>query len=249
MPTPLALAAWPLTALYPSLQAHALAAFCRQLPLHAWLRRLHERIDRALRCPSAAAGWNEAVVPLPPLRRSWLRPSPASLDHEITSITSSITDRLTNIRWNAASSSLSRCHFSLLFLFQRFVMPPPAPVPTVPPATANQPGTERNAGTSARTRHPAPRRTWHPAPAHPLHRQAPAIAATVSEANAREIVVETTQAQGRVLEPGREDRSLDPEGIPHRRGTAARSGARRRRRECDQAVHPDCRRSGDRARA
>src|SRR6185503_12099611 len=67
--------------------------------------------------------------------------------------------------------------FLVLFLFQRFVMPPPAPVPSAPATTANQ-----NAGATGATG----------APSAPV---APAIAATVSEANAREIVVETTKVR------------------------------------------------------
>src|SRR6187431_66665 len=79
--------------------------------------------------------------------------------------------------------------FLVLFLFQRFVMPPPAPVPSAPATTANQ-----NAGATG-----APSATGAPAtpsaPGAPVAPVAPAIAATVSEANAREIVVETTKVK------------------------------------------------------
>jgi YidC/Oxa1 family membrane protein insertase len=76
--------------------------------------------------------------------------------------------------------------FLVLFLFQRFVMPPPAPLPsnasapsTAPP-TASQPITPA-AGTTA--------------PAAPPTPQQPVAAATVSEPNAREIVVETSKVK------------------------------------------------------
>ena len=71
--------------------------------------------------------------------------------------------------------------FLVLFLFQRFVMPPPAPVPSAPAATPNQ-----NASPTSATRVPA-------APAAPVAPVAPAVAATVSEANPRELVVETSK--------------------------------------------------------
>ena len=83
--------------------------------------------------------------------------------------------------------------FLVLFLFQRFVMPPPAPVPAVTPA-----------GTTA-GQVPAPQASAVPsAPASDARTDggeaarregAPAIAATVSESNAREIVVETTKVK------------------------------------------------------
>jgi len=82
--------------------------------------------------------------------------------------------------------------FLVLFLFQRFVMPPPAPVPSAPATTANQ-----NAGaTGAPSATSAPATPSAPgAPVAPVAPVAPAIAATVSEANAREIVVETTKVK------------------------------------------------------
>jgi YidC/Oxa1 family membrane protein insertase len=74
--------------------------------------------------------------------------------------------------------------FLVLFLFQRFVMPPPAPVPSAPAATPNQ----NASATSATGAASAP-----VTPAAPVAPAAPAIAATVSEANAREVVVETSK--------------------------------------------------------
>src|SRR6187401_2422349 len=76
--------------------------------------------------------------------------------------------------------------FLVLFLFQRFVMPPPAPVPSAPAATPNQNASATSpAGSPAA---PAPG-----SPASPVSPASPAIAATVSEANVREIVVETSK--------------------------------------------------------
>ena len=78
--------------------------------------------------------------------------------------------------------------FLVLFLFQRFVMPPPAPVPAAPAATPNQ----TQATTPGTT---APVASTPPASAAPQVPAGPAIAATVTEANAREIVVETTKVR------------------------------------------------------
>src|SRR6187401_1024882 len=75
--------------------------------------------------------------------------------------------------------------FLVLFLFQRFVMPPPAPVPSAPAAAPNQ---NQHTGTALGT--PAP---GTPAPKAPEAPQAPAVAATVSESNTRQIVVETSK--------------------------------------------------------
>jgi YidC/Oxa1 family membrane protein insertase len=84
--------------------------------------------------------------------------------------------------------------FLVLFLFQRFVMPPPAPIPAAAPVATNAtsaasvapaPGTSPAPGTVA----PGTQPVVTPAP------QAPMIAATVSEANAREITVETTKVK------------------------------------------------------
>lgn len=79
--------------------------------------------------------------------------------------------------------------FLVLFLFQRFVMPPP--VPAGPPAMSN---------TSAAA--PAPATTLTPGPpaapgtvAPGTQPQPPVAAATVSEASAREVVVETTKVK------------------------------------------------------
>ena len=81
--------------------------------------------------------------------------------------------------------------FLVLFLFQRFVMPPPEPLPSnasapgVVPATAERPiGTAPSQNTSA----PSPAAPATPAPV-------PQIASTVSESSAREIVVETTKVR------------------------------------------------------
>src|SRR6187401_2240091 len=82
--------------------------------------------------------------------------------------------------------------FLVLFLFQRFVMPPPAPVPSAPAATPNQNASATSpAGSPAA---PAPGSPASPAsPVSPATPASPAIAATVSEANVREIVVETSK--------------------------------------------------------
>ena len=80
--------------------------------------------------------------------------------------------------------------FLVLFLFQRFVMPPPAPVPSAPAATPNQNQPTTSGTPTSSTPAPAPQ-----APKAPEAPQAPVIAATVSEANAREIVVETTKVK------------------------------------------------------
>ena len=79
--------------------------------------------------------------------------------------------------------------FLVLFLFQRFVMPPPAPVPSAPAATPNQ-----NASATSPTGSPAAPASGPPAsPVSPASPASPAIAATVSESNAREFTVETTK--------------------------------------------------------
>ena len=144
--------------------------------------------------------------------------------------------------------------FLVLFLFQRFVMPPPAPPFGAGGCngcnwcdkchgctdTPGPGGTHGTFGTRSRT---CTRCTGAPdAPGRDRM--------TVSEANAREIVVETTQSPSRVLEPRREARALDPEGVPQRRRRAARSRARRgilppAWTTTDHAVHPHRGRSGD----
>jgi YidC/Oxa1 family membrane protein insertase len=79
--------------------------------------------------------------------------------------------------------------FLVLFLFQRFVMPPPAELPrnasapAATPATAAQP-----VGQAPATPVPAPAAPAAPAPA-------PAVAFTVGEANSREFVVETSKVR------------------------------------------------------
>jgi len=79
--------------------------------------------------------------------------------------------------------------FLVLFLFQRFVMPPPAPVPSVPATTANQ-NQSTSAAPAAAPTAPGAVAATAPAAVPP----APAVAeSTISEANAREIVVETTK--------------------------------------------------------
>jgi len=78
--------------------------------------------------------------------------------------------------------------FLVLFLFQRFVMPPPAPVPSAPAATPSQ---NQQTGTAPGT--PAPGTPAPKAPEAPQAPQAPAVAATVSESNTRQIVVETSK--------------------------------------------------------
>ena len=87
--------------------------------------------------------------------------------------------------------------FLVLFLFQRFVMPPPAPVPAASPVSANAspaaaaPGTQTPAAAAPGTLAPGTA-----APSALAAAPAPAgIAATVSEAAAREIIVETTKVK------------------------------------------------------
>jgi YidC/Oxa1 family membrane protein insertase len=75
--------------------------------------------------------------------------------------------------------------FLVLFVFQRFVMPPPAPVPSAPAGTPNQ-----NASATTPTGASAP---GTQVPATPEAAPAPVVAATVSESNSREIVVETSK--------------------------------------------------------
>jgi len=78
--------------------------------------------------------------------------------------------------------------FLVLFLFQRFVMPPPAPLPSnasapgTTPSTASQPITPPSQNASA-------------APVVPAAPVAPVVEATVSESNAREITVETSKVK------------------------------------------------------
>jgi len=82
--------------------------------------------------------------------------------------------------------------FLVLFLFQRFVMPPPAPIPAVEPAPANASPVAAAPGTqtpSAPTSGAAAASAGTPAP------QASVVAATVSEPSAREIVLETTKVK------------------------------------------------------
>src|SRR5688500_580811 len=78
--------------------------------------------------------------------------------------------------------------FLVLFLFQRFVMPPP-------PASA--PGASSATGATSAPASPAAAGApgAASAPVAPVAPVTPAIAATVSEANAREIVVETTKVR------------------------------------------------------
>ena len=84
--------------------------------------------------------------------------------------------------------------FLVLFLFQRFVMPPPEPLPSAAPVPANASAVTPAPGTQMPTAQPpAPVAQGTPAPKAP---EAPtAVAATVSETNAREIVVETTKVR------------------------------------------------------
>jgi YidC/Oxa1 family membrane protein insertase len=83
--------------------------------------------------------------------------------------------------------------FLVLFLFQRFVMPPPAPVPAAPAATPNQSASTSTAAPGSAT--PGTAAPGTTAPQAPPAPQAPAIAATVGEATTREIVVETTKVR------------------------------------------------------
>ena len=86
--------------------------------------------------------------------------------------------------------------FLVLFLFQRFVSPPPASVPA-PPAgtTAGQAAANSTPQASAVTSTPAVESRTDPAEAARRERGGPAIAATVSEVNAREIIVETSKVK------------------------------------------------------
>lgn len=80
--------------------------------------------------------------------------------------------------------------FLVLFLFQRFVMPPPAPAPGAPAATTNQNATTPAPAAPGTPALPAAQAA--PAPAAPA---APVAAATVGETTAREIVVETAKVK------------------------------------------------------
>ena len=82
--------------------------------------------------------------------------------------------------------------FLVLFLFQRFVMPPPVPDPVQPAATAGPAAAAPGAASPAQPANASAAATPPLAPAAPA---APAIAATVSEADAREIIVETTKVK------------------------------------------------------
>ncbi len=79
--------------------------------------------------------------------------------------------------------------FLVLFLFQRFVMPPPAPVPSAAPVPANASSVPAAAGSQTPTAAAAA------APGATAAPVAPAVAATVTEASAREIIVETTKVK------------------------------------------------------
>ena len=111
------------------LQDHALTALCRQLPLYAGLRGLHERIDRAFRRLPRWMAWHQAPLPMSSVWRTWLRSrsrTPRSI--RITSTS----------QWNVRVLLAITLSFLVLFLFQRFVMPPPAPVPSAPATTPVQ---------------------------------------------------------------------------------------------------------------
>ena len=138
--------------------------------------------------------------------------------------------------------------FLVLFLFQRFVMPPPAPLPAARPAgnvRRGKPRAHGAAGSRAALQRHVPgtqrtRGTRRPGTATPA-----GPATTVSEAARARDRRRDDEGQGGLLESRRDDRALDPEGVPQRRGAAARSRARRRRRRRGQAVHAHRRRSGD----
>jgi YidC/Oxa1 family membrane protein insertase len=78
----------------------------------------------------------------------------------------------------------------VLFLFQRFVMPPPAPLPSNASAPATTPSAASQPITPPQNASAAPA-----APAAPVAPVAPVAAATVSEANAREFLVETSKVK------------------------------------------------------
>lgn len=84
--------------------------------------------------------------------------------------------------------------FLVLFLFQRFVMPPPAPAPSAAPVPANASALTPAPGTQAPTIAPST-----PAPVTASGTQAPVApdrpAALVSEATEREVVVETAKVR------------------------------------------------------
>ena len=87
--------------------------------------------------------------------------------------------------------------FLVLFLFQRFVMPPPPARPGNASATGAT-GATGAAGAGGNVSAPGPAAAAQAAPVAavaPDAPVAPAFAATVSEANAREIVVETTKVR------------------------------------------------------
>src|SRR3954454_15621538 len=86
--------------------------------------------------------------------------------------------------------------FLVLFLFQRFVMPPPAPVPqnasgtpTAQPGTTAQTPTVPSANATAGTQAPT---------AAPQAQATPTPASTVTEASAREVIVETSKVKATI---------------------------------------------------
>src|SRR5689334_22795491 len=86
--------------------------------------------------------------------------------------------------------------FLVLFLFQRFVMPPPAPLPGNQTPTAATAGAPAAAAATNATGSPA-------SPVSPASSAAPASpAATVTEANARDIVIETSKVRATISNRG-----------------------------------------------
>src|SRR5215203_504935 len=84
--------------------------------------------------------------------------------------------------------------FLVLFLFQRFVMPPPAPVPAAAPVPANASSVPAAPGLQTPTAS-ATAAPGNVAPGAQIAPSSPVVAATVSEASAREIIVETTKVK------------------------------------------------------
>ena len=104
--------------------------------------------------------------------------------------------------------------FLVLFLFQRFVMPPPAPVPSAPAATLES-------DTPAAPARSAPVHRGTRAPAAPERTSGAAGTRYRRDRERSECSRDRRrddQGQSGLLESRRDARALDPEGVPHRRG-------------------------------
>src|SRR5687768_8020999 len=124
----------------------------------------------------------QTLVPVSSIWWARLRPGSTARDHQVTRSPDQQMERRVLL-----AITLS---FLVLFLFQRFVMPPPVPPPAAVPVPANASGA---ASSTPAPRVDAPRTDAPRAPAPPAPSEE--FAATVTEANARDIVVETTKVR------------------------------------------------------